>query len=184
MKKLIYYVEDDRTIAEGVRAYLEDRGFCVRTMETAQEAKAALGRRLPALLLMDVNLPDADGGRLCGWVRQNWENLPVIFLTVRTDTRDIVRGFQTGADDYVGKPFELEVLYSRICALLRRSGAQGEEQGRLSCGFIVLDTEKLRVFCQGEEIVLGAMEYQLLLSLMQNKNHTLLRSKLIDFRRR
>ena len=115
----IYYVEDDGDIGEAVKEYFESRTFKVTLYRTAEAAKESLRKQLPDLVLLDWNLPDEEGSLLCQWIRSRWKELPLMFLTVRNDTKDIVKGFQNGADDYVEKPFELEVLYSRICALLR-----------------------------------------------------------------
>ena len=119
----IYYVEDDRDIAENVKTYLQIRQMEVHLFYSIADAKQALLRKCPDLLLLDRNMPDGNGDELCKWIRRLWGNqLPILYLTVRGETADIVQGFQDGADDYVVKPFELEVLYSRILALLRRSG--------------------------------------------------------------
>lgn len=119
----VYYVEDDMDIAENVKAYLEIRQMEVSVFYSIVDAKQALMKKRPEILLVDWNMPDGNGDELCKWIRRLWENqLPILYLTVRGETADIVRGFQDGADDYVVKPFDLEVLYSRILALLRRSG--------------------------------------------------------------
>ena len=102
--------------------------------------------------------PDGHGDRLCRWIRDRWRELPIIFLTVRSDASDIVSGFRDGADDYVVKPFQLEVLHSRILALLRRTGNVAEQY--LSCGGIRIDRNRRTVTCQSEEIPLSAAEYQ------------------------
>lgn len=115
---------------------------------------------------------------MCQWIRSNWKELPVIFLTVRSDSIDIVSGFRSGADDYVVKPFELEVLYSRIMALLRRTGNVAEQY--LSCDGIMIDQNRHTVFCYSEEIRLSEVEYQLLLYLMQNKGKTVTREKILE----
>lgn len=174
----IYYIEDDETIAGTVREYLEQRDFLVTVFDGTANARRALLKRLPALVLMDWNMPDGQGDELCEWIRARWQTLPVIFLTVRNDVSDIVSGFQKGADDYVGKPFELEVLHSRILALLRRSGQP--TGNRLYCDGICLDREKPAVFAGQEEIVLSQPEYQLLLMLMENKGRTLTRAQLLE----
>lgn len=106
------------------------------------------------------------------------QELPVIFLTVRGDCADIVSGFRNGADDYVVKPFELEVLYSRILALLRRTGNVAEQY--LSCDGIKIDLSRHTVSCHSEEIPLSEAEYQLLLYLMQNKGRTVTREKILE----
>ena len=130
----IYYIEDDPDIANMVKEYLEQKNFRVKIWGTFAEAKCALKKHVPALILLDWNMPDGRGDGMCQYLRRNWKELPVIFLTVRGDSQDIVSGFQNGGDDYVVKPFELEVLYSRILALLRRAGNVSEQY--LSCGGI------------------------------------------------
>lgn len=174
----IYYIEDDGGIAERVAFFLRRKGFEVITAATVAEGKQLLGKGLPSVVLVDWNLPDGSGEELCRWIRGKWPMLPVIFLTVRGDTRDIVDGFQKGADDYLVKPFELEVLYSRICALLRRAGKAGG--GYLVCGPVSMDKNQMKVFLNKEEISLGALEYQLLEALLEYKNHTLTRQKLLE----
>ena len=178
MAHRIYYIEDDAGIAEGVAFFLRRKGFEVITAATVAEGKQLLGKGLPSVLLVDWNLPDGSGEGLCRWIREKWPMLPVIFLTVRGDTRDIVNGFQKGADDYLVKPFELEVLYSRICALLRRAGQAGGSY--LVCGQVSMDKNQMKVFLNKEEISLGSLEYQLLAALLEHKNHTLTRQKLLE----
>lgn len=132
----------------------------------------------PSLVLLDWNLPDDSGDILCRWIHEKWIGLPIIFITVRGDTKDVVHGFREGADDYIVKPFEPEVLYRRICAILRRSV---ELPGnRLVCGSIAIEKDKIKTFYKKEEILLSAMEYHLLLILMENKNHTLTRQRLLE----
>lgn len=175
----IYYVEDDWDIAENVKTYLEIRQMEVSVFYSIADAKQALLRKRPAFLLVDRNMPDGNGDELCKWVRRLWGNqLPILYLTVRGETADIVQGFQDGADDYVVKPFELEVLYSRILALLRRSGQTKET--RLFCDHLSVDTDKKSVFWEQEEILLSQPEYQLLLLLMENKGKTVTRRQLLE----
>ncbi|MCM1468732.1 MAG: response regulator transcription factor [Alistipes sp.] len=174
----IYYVEDDENIAESVKEFLNRRGFGVSVFSTIGEAKTALTKNCPALVLVDWNMPDGNGNMLCSWIREKRKELPVIFLTVRDDPRDMVSGFENGADDYVVKPFELEVLFSRIQALLRRTGDVSEQY--LSCGGISVDRKRMTVACNGEEISLSRSEYQLLLYLLQNKGRTVTREMLLE----
>ena len=175
----VYYVEDDLDIAENVKTYLQIRQMEVHLFYSIADAKQALLRKCPDLLLLDRNMPDGNGDELCKWIRRLWGNqLPILYLTVRGETADIVQGFQDGADDYVVKPFELEVLYSRILALLRRSGQTKET--RLFCDHLSLDTDKMSVFWEQEEILLSQPEYQLLLLLMENKGKTVTRRQLLE----
>ena len=130
------------------------------------------------MVLLDWNMPDGRGDGLCRWIRGNREELPIIFLTVRGDSADIVSGFESGADDYVVKPFVLEVLYSRVQALLRRCGDVSGQY--LSCNRIAMDLNRMLVTCGTEEIGLSAMEYQVLLCLMRNKGRIVTREKLLE----
>ena len=95
----IYYVEDDETIASAVKEFLESKGYHVSVYTTIAAGKEALGKKLPTLALVDWNMPDGNGNSLCQWIRLHFRELPIIFLTVRGDSRDIVSGFQNGADD-------------------------------------------------------------------------------------
>lgn len=174
----LYYIEDDKQIAQLVKEYLEQNNCSVTIFATIAEAKEALQRQLPGLVLVDWNMPDGRGDLLCRWIRSKWKELPVIFLTVRNDSSDIVAGFKNGADDYVVKPFELDVLYSRICALLRRAGSVSEQY--YACGSVSLDENRMMVFCKEEEITLSQVEYQLLLLLMKNKGRTVTRERLLE----
>jgi len=180
----IYYVEDDKTIAQAVKEYLEQKNdfeqkpYRVTLLSSAAAARTALAAYRPSILLLDWNLPDGEGDRLCQWIRARWSSLPVIFLTVRGDSCDVVTGFQCGADDYVAKPFDLEVLDSRIRALLRRAGLAAES--RLVCGDLLLDKEKMAVFCGQEEVSLSQPEYQLFALLMENKGKTITRKQLLE----
>lgn len=175
----IYYVEDDLDIANHVKTYLEMRHMEVVLFPSITAAKQAIQRKRPELLLVDRNMPDGNGDELCRWARRLWGNqLPILYLTVRGETADIVQGFRDGADDYVVKPFDLEILYFRILALLRRVGR--EKETRLFCDNLSLDTEKMSVFCGQEEVLLSQPEYQLLLLLMKNKGKTLTRRQLLE----
>ena len=174
----VYYAEDDQAISSAVKEYLERRGYRVTIFSTIAAAKQAVERSLPQIMLVDWNMPDGNGRGLCQWIRANWKELPVIFLTVRGDSRDIVSGFQEGADDYVVKPFELDVLHQRMLALLRRTGDVAKQY--LSCGHIALDRKRVAVTCEGEEASLSQSEYQLLLYLLQNKGRTVTREKLLE----
>lgn len=174
----VYYVEDDENIARMVKDDLEQRGCKVRILETIADAKQMLRDHIPGIVLVDWNMPDGRGDNLCQWIRRNWRELPVIFITVRGDSNDIVSDFQSGADDYVVKPFELEVLYSRILALLRRSGNVAERY--LSCDGIRIDQNRQTVSYHSEEINVSAIEYQLLLYLIQNKGKTVTREKILE----
>ena len=174
----VYYAEDDPQIGDIVKEYLEQKQFKITVCGTLAELRKAIQNHVPSLVLLDWNMPDGHGDGFCQWLRRNFMELPVIFLTVREDSCDIVAGFQSGADDYVVKPFDLEVLYSRMQALLRRSGKM--EKQYLDCSGLSMDLSRGQVFCGGEEVTLSSAEYQLLLCLMQNKGRTVTREKILE----
>ena len=174
----LFYAEDDANIAGIVKEYLEQKNFKVVIYSTISEIRQALEIYVPTVILLDWNMPDGRGDSLCQWIRSKWKELPVIFLTVRDDSHDIVSGFQNGADDYVVKPFELGVLYARIKAVLRRTGNIAEQY--LSCDEIMIDLSRRTVSCGSEEIDLSVSEYGLLLYLLQNKGRTVTREKILE----
>ncbi len=173
----IYYIEDDVQIGEAVKEYLGRRGFPVSLFCTLEEAGKAIEKRPPELLLLDWNLPDGRGDGFCRRLRAEGKEFPVIFLTVRDDPSDMVSGFSDGADDYVVKPFELEVLHSRICAVLRRAGNSGDRL--LRCGGICLDPSRNTVSQDGREVFLSPLEYELLRLLLENRGRTVTREQLL-----
>lgn len=174
----VYYAEDDEVIAQSVKEYLEQQNCKVTVFGTINDIRKALGSHLPSILLLDWNMPDGQGNELCRLVREKWTDLPIIFLTVRGDSHDIIAGFQNGTDDYVVKPFELAILYSRMLALLRRAGKP--KGTKLFCDNLTLDKEKMAVYYEQEEIHVSQPEYQLLLLLMENKGKTITREQLLE----
>ncbi len=174
----VYYAEDDESIAQSVTEYLEQQNCRVTVFRAIADIRRALLSHLPAILLLDWNMPDGQGNELCCWIRERWADLPIIYLTVRGDSHDIVAGFQNGADDYVVKPFDLAVLHSRILALLRRT--KSRKDTKLFCDDLMLDKERTTVYCQQKEIVVSQAEYRLLLLLMENKGKTVTRGQLLE----
>lgn len=172
----ILLVEDDDTISFGIRASLEKKGYEITACTCLAGAKKLFSDAF-ALVLLDLNLPDGTGYELCTWVKARCDT-PIIFLTVRYEVSDITRGLDMGADDYVTKPFHIAVLESRIAAVLRR--VPEEPDGSAACGNIRLNKEKMQVLLDGREITLTALEYRMLLILMENKGRTLPRSLILE----
>lgn len=172
----ILLVEDDDTIAFGIQASLAKKGYEVTGCVSLAEAKQIFSKTF-ALVLLDLNLPDGSGYEFCRWIKKQYST-PIIFLTVRDAVEDITKGLDMGADDYVTKPFHTAVLESRIEAVLRR--VHEENSGMLSCASLSLDREKMSAFVDGEEAALTALEYRLLLVLMENKGRTLPRSVILE----
>lgn len=174
----IYYVEDDPTIARVVKDDLETKGYTLFLFSTIESAKMALTNHRPTIVLVDWNMPDGSGDELCSWIRSLWKKLPIIFITVHSDTKDIVSGFDLGADDYITKPFDLDVLAMRIRALIRR--VDDREEKRLACGYVSIDKDKMQVFNRENEVKLSRTEYELLCLLLENKGKTLPRQRLLE----
>lgn len=178
--KRILVVEDDETIAFGIRTFLERKQFNIENADSLASAKQYINQNINFdLILLDMNLPDGNGYELCTLIKQH-TNIPIIFLTVRDDEKDIVKGLDMGADDYIVKPFQFSVLLSRINAVLRRIASKPLLNHLIHCGRITLDKSKTQVFIHDEEISLTAGEYRLLLLLLENKNQTLTRAVLLD----
>lgn len=174
----ILLVEDDETISFAIERFLQQKQVQTICCATMEQARAALTPAI-GLALLDLNLPDGSGYELCQTIKNTTE-IPVIFLTVRDEEQDIVRGLDMGADDYIVKPFQLSILWSRMNAVLRRTTDRTEGGPLLCCGDIRLDSAASRVWNKGEEIALTAGEYRLLLTLMQNKNRTMTRTLLLE----
>lgn len=166
---LIYILEDDRNIREIEEIALKNADYEVVSFETAAEFGKRLKERVPDLLLLDLMLPDADGLRLVTQLRQNvmTMSLPVIMVTAKTTEIDKVRGLDSGADDYLTKPFSIMELISRVKALLRRS-MKGLKERVITIGEISLDVERRKVTVAGERCELTYKEYELLKLLMNN----------------
>lgn len=166
---LIYILEDDRNIREIEEIALKNAGYEVVSFETAAEFGKRLKERVPDLLLLDLMLPDADGLWLVTQLRQNvmTRSLPVIMVTAKTTEIDKVRGLDSGADDYLTKPFSVMELISRVKALLRRS-MKGLKERVITIGEISLDVERRKVTVAGERCELTYKEYELLKLLMNN----------------
>ena len=174
----ILLLEDDETIAFGIERAMKKEGSTTVWCRTLKEAQSCLDEKTD-LVLLDLNLPAGNGFSFCRQVKAFDVTLPVIFLTVRDDEKDIVRGLDMGADDYIVKPFLLSVLSSRIRAVLRRS-SRTAEKGMLICGDISMDTEKLKAYIGTAEVVLTAGELRLLRVLLENKNQAITRNRLLE----
>lgn len=173
----IWYVEDDTDLAQATTRLLCEAGFDTHAFTDATSARLALAQTLPDLLMLDWNLPDADGIALCRRARNIEPELPILMVTVRDEPRDIVEGLESGADDYVTKPFDASVLVSRIRALLRRSSPS---RTVLSCGNVRIDVDAACAFLGDDALDLTPTEYRLLQLFLENKGRILTRSQIVQ----
>ena len=178
---LIYIVEDDINIREIESFALQNSGYDIKDFSNAKDFYQAVKERKPDLILLDIMLPDEDGMEILQKLRKNSETkrLPIIMVTAKTTELDKVRGLDSGADDYIIKPFGVMELISRVKALLRRS--MGEMQEKiLEIDEILMDEEKHQVFVDGKPCELTYKEYELLRLLMQNRGIVLSRDVIMD----
>lgn len=184
----ILIVEDDDVLAQGVKFNLELTGFSVDTASDLKEAKRKLGDvcRTGAgseagwqLLILDVNLPDGDGFAFAGSVRKE-RDIPVIFLTARDLDEDMMRGFETGADDYITKPFNVYILVQRVRAVLNRYYRGTEKPERVRAGNLEMDFGSWQVWKNGEELTLTPTEFKLLKKFCDNPGIVLTRAILLE----
>ena len=182
MDKLIYIVEDDKNIREIVIYALKTAGFCGEGFENATEFYEGMSRDVPSLILMDIMLPDEDGITILKKLKnsQKWSQVPVIMLTAKTTEYDKVIGLDTGADDYITKPFGVLELISRVKAVMRRSQKASPSDEALSMGELSVDEQKHRVSAAGEEIILTHKEFELLVYLMKNRGIVLSRDRILE----
>ncbi len=175
----ILMVEDDSTIAFGVKYALEQEGFNVDICKDLESSRENIEKKEYDIILLDVMLPDGNGYDLCKEIR-NIQDTPIIFLTACDEEVNIVMGLDIGGDDYITKPFRVRELISRIKAVLRRRGKNNESKKVLKFGNLSIHTLEARVYKNGEEVFLTSVEYKLLLILIQNKNTVLSRSQILE----
>lgn len=172
----ILIVEDDIIICGGVKTFLEGKGYKADCAYTFAEAKDALEKAY-SLIILDINLPDGSGMDLCKGIRDRGDT-PVIFLTANDTESDMIKGFQAGCDDYIAKPFSVELLLQRVRAVLRRSGKNGTNE-LFNYKNLAVDFDKMQVFVNKEQVKLSATEYRLLELLIHNRGQVLTRDTIL-----
>lgn len=186
MRNKILLLEDDDSLIDGLSYSLNKNGFELDIAKTVMEAQQCLCAKAYDLLLLDITLPDGTGFEVCEQVRNKGNQVPIIFLTALDEEVHIVRGLDSGGDDYITKPFKLGELCSRIRALLRRSGVQPAmdadiaKPNELSSGDVRVELANSKVFLKGKPVELTGAEYRLLCLLMQNAGNTLPRTMILD----
>jgi two-component system OmpR family response regulator len=181
----VLVVEDDPRISEVLEYALKAEGFAVRTAQRGREAIEMAKHSSPALIVLDVGLPDIDGFEVCRTVRK-YSDVPIIFLTSRSDEIDRVVGLEIGGDDYVVKPFSPRELLARIKAIRRRHEraaappVETKSESEWRYGPITIDSEKFRVRSGGREIVLTAQEFKLLELLVKHPGRVFTREQVLN----
>ncbi len=180
----ILVVEDESDLAELVAFNLRQAGHTVSTAGTGSTALAEVQRKRPDLIVLDVMLPDITGVEVCRRLRRQeaTQTIPVVMLTAKGEEVDRVVGFEVGADDYVVKPFSPRELVLRVEAILRRVSSPSEEAApqTITVGDLVIDVPGHRVEIEGEELVLTALEFRLLLDLAKRRGRVQSRDALLE----
>lgn len=176
---LIFLIEDDEALAEGISFMLVKEGYETQRFSACSDSRRALEQIQPDLILLDWNLPDGDGLMLCREISEKWK-IPILMITARDMEIDQVMCLESGADDYIAKPFSLAVLKARIAALLRRQGGQSEKAGQLISGQIRVDNKEMRAWKEDEELDLSLTEYRILKYFLENKNQVLLKEQILS----
>ena len=177
----ILVVEDETSIASFVAAYLRNAGYVVRTAATSQAALTAVAAEIPALIVLDLNLPDGDGVELCRRIRKS-SDVPILMLTARDEDVDKIIGLEVGADDYMTKPFNPRELVARVKSVLRRAAPERRrsESAELTHGELVINSGKREVYVGDDEVKLAPKEFDLLWELLDHRGIVLTRDQLLE----
>jgi len=172
----ILIVEDDADLREILKFSLERAGYKTFESATAEDGLNLVSDRT-RLILLDVMLPGMSGYDMAKVLREKGSKIPIIFLTARSSEEDLLTGFASGGDDYMGKPFSTAELLARIGAVLKRSSS--EHSDSVSCGPLKVDLDKEKVFIDGEEVLFSRKEYEILAFLIQHQGKLFTRSQII-----
>ena len=174
----VLLIEDDVTITRLLKEGLEDESYAVDVVNDGSEGYRTAAADDYDVIILDIMLPEMNGYEVCRALRNDGNKTPILMLTARDAERDIVEGLDTGADDYLAKPFSFDVLLARIRALLRRPNEKLEEI--LQVGDLKLDPSSKKVTRASQEISLTAKEYGVLEYLMRNKGKVLSKEQIIS----
>ena len=180
-QQTVLVVEDEASIASFVSLYLKNAGYGVRTASTGTEALSVAASDSPALIVLDLMLPDIDGIEVCKRIRQR-SDVPILMLTARDEDVDKIIGLEVGADDYLTKPFNPRELVARVKSVLRRSAParQDPENAIIKHGDLTVDSGRREVRVVEEEIQLAPKEFDLLWELLDHRGLVLTRDQLLE----
>jgi len=175
----ILLVEDNQELNTLMCAFLEKAGYRTKGALSGEEALTFLEEENTRLVILDVMLPNMDGFAVCSEIREK-SSVPIVFLSARVEKEAHINGFMLGADDYVEKPVDMDILLAKVTALMKRNYDLKQKSTILYSGALSIDKDKRQVFLRNEEITLTGKEYELLLLLVENPGKTLHKDFLFD----
>jgi DNA-binding response OmpR family regulator len=180
--ELILLVDDEPSIVQLARMYLEREGFRTESANDGEAALEQVARRHPALVVLDVMLPKLDGFEVCRRLRATQNSIAILMLTARDEDIDKILGLELGADDYLTKPFNPRELVARVKAILRRGerSARGEETSPVQLGDLTIDSSRREVRISSRTLDLRTQEFDLLLTLAEHRGRVLSREQILQ----
>ncbi len=178
MEKVLI-VEDDQKLRNELEIFLRNNGYEVQSLKKFDNTIQDILEQNPDLILLDINLPNADGQYICKEIRKQ-SNMPIIIITSRDNEIDELLSINYGADHYITKPFNLQILLARITSLLRRSKGMINQQEKIDCKEFILNTSKYTIVKDEKEIELTKNEFRILKYLVQNREKIVAREEIME----
>ncbi len=183
MNKLIYVLDDEQDILDLVALNLNKSGFTPVSFDNAPDFWKAMKTDIPALIVLDLMLPDVDGMDICKEIRKHreYETIPVIMLTAKDDEMDKIIGLELGADDYITKPFSPRELVARVKAIIRRTKKVDKSETIGISGYLKMNTNTYEVWVQNKKVDLTSTEFKLLKLFIEKQGWVFSRDKILDY---
>lgn len=178
-KYKVLIAEDEKAIRSIICKFLREKGFEVDAVEDGNAAYQAVITKVYDIIILDIMMPGMSGKAVCRFIREKYD-VPVIFLTALDGEENIVEGYETGADEYMTKPFSMPVLYAKINALINRYHGLCVKNGLIRLDEVEMNPSKRQVAVRGKIVTMAPKEYDLLLYLIENKNRILSRDQILD----
>ena len=176
----VLIIEDDPNIVDLIQLYIEKTGFSSIVAYDGEEGLDKYYNESPDCIILDIMLPKLDGMEVCQTIRQEDKQIPIIMLTGKGESYDIISGLDIGADDYIIKPFDPNVLMARVKSVLRRTVLSDMEKDNLHFANIVINMKEYRVSINGEEVTMAPREMEVFYYLAMNPNQVITRQQLLD----